>query len=253
MPTRLSTELYRQSQQAPFIFSGRIQKIHANNLQGIAPESNHALVKIETVLVSPANLGNLKGRVVTVVLASPAKAGSLNIFWATSWVYDREIGVIEIARAAATKLMAAVGEVVDARLRALDERILDRIRDSDLVVAGTVIDVEELGVDAIAEGTTWRRALVRVSVAIKGNAGADVVIQFPGAGSPRWALAPRLVLGEEGIWILRRPSREPRMRLVKADGAWTALDPNDAHALSSLPRIEALIRASDLKISLGNR
>jgi hypothetical protein len=139
--------------------------------------------------------------------------------------------------------------VVNARLAALDEVVIDRVRGADVIVAGTVMSVEELGVDGIAEGTTWRRADVRIETVVKGTAGAEIAIQFPGVGSPRWAAAPRFVLEQQGVFILRRPSREPRMRKVRASGAWVALDPNDVHAPSSLSRIEAFVRL----VELGSR
>lgn len=247
MTTKLTPQLVKQSQEAPFIFLGRVRAVGENNLQGIAPTPEHALVQVEEVLMAPADLGELRGRVLTVVLASPAKRDTRAVWWATSWVFDREIGVVETARGEAAKVMAAATEVIGARLAALDARVAERVAGADLVVAGTVVSIEELGVDGIAEGTTWRRALVRVSSVLKGEAGAEIVIQFPGAGSPRWAYVPRLVLDQQGVWILRRPSREPRMRDVKVSGAWVALDPDDVHALSSLPRIEALARVADLR------
>ena len=117
----------------------------------------------------------------------------------------------------------------------------------NLVVAGTVASIEDLGLDGIAEGTTWRRAVVRVSTVLKGQAGAEAMIQFPGVGSPRWATVPRLVLDQQGVFILRRPSREPRMRKVKASGVWVALDPDDVHASSAQARIEGLVRMAALQ------
>ena len=246
MATKVSSRLLDQSREAPFIFSGRVRAIGENNLQGIQPAANHALVEVEEVLIAPASLGDLRGRVVTVVLASPAKKGGRHTWWATSWIFGREAGLIETGRADARAVTEFARAIAEARLRALDERIFARITGAELVIAGTVLGVEDLGIDGVAEGTSWRRAAVRVSAVVKGEGGAEVVIQFPGAGSPRWAYAPRLVLGQDGVWLLRRPSKEPRMRAVKADGAWVALDPDDAHASSNLPRIEALARLAEV-------
>jgi hypothetical protein len=55
------------------------------------------------------------------------------------------------------------------------------------------------------------------------------------------------VLDQEGVFILKRPSREPKMRKVKASGVWVALDPNDIHALSALARIEGFVRIGALQ------
>ena len=246
MPTKLSALQIKRSQEAPFVFQGLVREVGKNNLRGIPPTSAHALVKVEEVLLAPSNLGDLRGRTLTVVLAKPATKGTRGVWWATSWIFGEEIGVIEVERAAGLTVMRAAAEVVGARLAALEKVVADRVAGADLIVAGTVVSIEELGLDGIAEGTTWRRALVRVSTVLKGQAGAEVMIQFPGAGSPRWAMVPRLVLDQQGVFILRRPSREPSMRKVKASGVWVALDPNDVHALSALARIEGLVRMAAL-------
>jgi len=247
MPTKLSALQIKRSQEAPFVFQGTVLDVGKNNLKGIAPSPAHALVKVEEVLVAPSNLGNLRGRTLTVVLAKTAKKGMRGVWWATSWVFGNEIGVIEVERATGLGVMQAAAEVVGARLAALDNQVAERVSGADLIVAGTVVAIEELGLDGIAEGTTWRLALVRVSIAVKGQAGAETTIQFPGAGGPRWVTAPRLVLDQQGVFLLRRPSREPRMRKVKASGVWVALDPNDVHASSALARIEGFVRMAALQ------
>jgi hypothetical protein len=247
MPTKLSALQIKRSQEAPFVFQGTVLDVGKNNLRGIAASSAHALVKVEEVLLAPSNLGNLRGRTLTVVLAKAARKGMRGVWWATSWVFGDEIGVIEVERATGLGVMQAATQVMGARLAALDSQVADRVSGADLIVAGAVVDIEDLGVDGIAEGTTWRLAFVRVSTVLKGQAGAETVIQFPGAGSPRWATAPRLVLGQEGVFLLRRPSREPRMRKVKASGVWVALDPNDVHASSALARIEGFVRMAALQ------
>lgn len=249
-PGTLATKLAKESQTAPFVFRGVVRAVGENNLQGIAAEANHALVEVEEVLAAPANLGDLRGRVLTVVQQGPAaaKKGTRGTWWATSWVFGNEIGVIETARAEAKAGAKAMRDqatdVTAARLAALDAQLAERIAGADLIFAGIVTSVDELGPDGIAEGTTWRRAHVRVTQAVKGAAGAEEVIQFPGAGSPRWANAPRFVVEQQGVWLCRRPAREAKMAKVSASGVWVALDPADVHTLSNLARIEALVLAA---------
>ena len=73
MPTKLSALQIKRSQEAPFVFHGVVHEVGKNNLRGIPPTSAHALVKVEEVLLAPSNLGDLRGRTLTVVLAKPAK------------------------------------------------------------------------------------------------------------------------------------------------------------------------------------
>lgn len=257
-PGRLAAKLAKESETAPFVFRGVVRAVGENNLQGIAAEANHALVEVEEVLAAPGNLGDLRGRVLTVVLQGPAaKKGTRGTWWATSWVFGQEIGVIETARAeakAGAKAMRDMAaDVTSARLAALDAQLAERIAGADLIFAGIVTSVDELGPDGIAEGTTWRRAHVRVTQAVKGAAGAEEVIQFPGAGSPRWASAPRFVVEQQGVWLCRRPAREAKMAKVSASGVWVALDPADIHTLSNLARIEALVQAGSAGAGTGKR
>jgi hypothetical protein len=244
MPAKLSKLQLERSREAPFIFQGRVRKLGANNLKGIPPAPNHALVEVEEILQAPSNLGDLRKRVLTVVLKRPAKATTSGVWWATSWVFGDEIGVVELDRAEGARAATVRADVAGSRLSALDDLLVARIEGADLVVAGGVVSIEDLGLDGIAEGTTWRLAAVRVTHVVKGQAGDEAIVQFPGRGSPRWAMAPRLVLDQQGVFILRRPTREPRMKRVKTTGVWVALDPNDVHAPSALSRIEALVHAA---------
>src|SRR4249920_668617 len=111
MPTKLSALQIKRSQEAPFVFQGVVRDVAKNNLRGIPPTSAHALVKVEEVLLAPSNLGDLRGRSLTVVLAKPAKKGMRGVWWATSWVFGDEIGVIELERAAGLGVMRAAAEV----------------------------------------------------------------------------------------------------------------------------------------------
>jgi hypothetical protein len=249
MPIKLSKLQLERSREAPFIFQGRVRALGENNLQGIPSAPDHALVDVEEVLQAPSSLGDLRKRVLTVVLNRPAKRTTHGVWWAKSWVFGDEIGVIELDRAEGVRAVTVWTDVVGSRLAALEDLVLARVSGADLIVAGAVVSIEELGLDGVAEGTTWRRAAVRVTGVVKGQAGDEVLIQFPGIGSPRWATAPRLVLEQQGVFILRRPSGEPRMKRVKASGVWVALDPNDVHAASALPRIEALVRKAALQPS----
>jgi hypothetical protein len=107
MPTKLSALHFKRSQEAPFVFQGVVRDVGENNLRGIPPTSAHALVKVEEVLLAPSNLGDLRGRTLTVVLAKPAKKGMRGVWWATSWVFVDEIGVIELERAKAPSALRA--------------------------------------------------------------------------------------------------------------------------------------------------
>ena len=88
-----------------------------------------ALVLIEEVVVSPPVLGDLKGKTVTVYLESPqgVKTNDRATFFATSWHYGKNLGVVEIGRT--TETAAGLREsIAGERLLEHDEQVEERIR-----------------------------------------------------------------------------------------------------------------------------
>jgi len=240
----LPKRLVQPSIDAQFVFTGRVEALGRNNLEGMPAAGNHAIVRVLDVLLSPSSLGELRGRSVTVVLSTKAAVGSIATFWARNWVIGRELGVIELARQAGKAKLEVKSELVDIRLRALDAKISERLKKASAVVAGTVIHLKEVGVTPEGEGTFWWLAPIRVSATIAGVGDAEMQILFPGMGGPRWRLAPRFVLGQEAVWILRAvPEDLPAGKLTDAV-AFIALEPEDVHAPSDAARLEALASLS---------
>src|SRR5215467_9379693 len=134
------TALSDVARRASFIFRGRVRSLGKHNLDGVQNEERMALVRVVEVIVAPPTVGDLTGRTITVYLESTRdlRANAEATFFATSWHYGRNIGVIEIARTA-TPVAELRPRVVDERLEAFNANLETRIRRASLIVSGHVL------------------------------------------------------------------------------------------------------------------
>src|ERR1039457_659304 len=120
-----------QVRMAPFIFTGRILKAEGSTVAQVAAQAGVGVVKVDAVLRSPAVLGRLEGRSITLRFADgkATKPGTRAMFFASSWVYADGLAVAEVGRSALPKdvrLMRAL--ITAAELRVIDEPLLQRLR-----------------------------------------------------------------------------------------------------------------------------
>ena len=269
--TPISAERVSQwAQASAFVFTGRIEAMGSTNLDGVEPEPRMATVQVEDVAVAPPDLGDLRGRVITVYLETPddLDAGDQVTFFARSWQYGRNIGVVEIGRTSVPA--SSVGpNIVAAQLQQLDDQLVARIRDADAVISGLVTATHPVprtaDLPGFVEGVQWWVAEMWIGSVEKGQPPEDQRIWFPEGGENHWGIVPKAHPRQEGVWLLR-PLAEPgeddhpedrpdqhgfddeypdkRGRKDPDDGErrLMARERLDFHALSDLPRIRALLR-----------
>jgi hypothetical protein len=256
------------SRDAAFVFSGRVTALGASNLDGVEPEDRMATVEVEEVALAPRELGELRGQTVTVYLDTTEglEAGQQATFFAQSWHYGRHIGVIEVSgtrevgrtRFRATDLKQAV---IAERLRQFEEQLEERIRDADVVLSGRVLRTYPAerteGLPGVVEGVEWWNADLWIGSVEMGQPPEDQRIWFPEGGDREWGPVPKAYPGQTGVWLLRAvtepgendtesldrppPAEETRPADGPTERRLMAVDPLDYHALSDLPRIQALI------------
>jgi hypothetical protein len=243
------------SRRASFVFRGRVKAVGKSNLDGVEPDERMAIVQVGEVVVSPPVLGDLTGKNVTVYLesAKDVKANDEATFFATSWHYGRNLGVVEIGRtsmAPADLRQAAIEE----RLREQDERLEARIRRATLIISGRVLSTfrtERQDLPGMTEGIEWWEAEMWVGTVEKGRPPKDLHIFYPVGGDREWGPVPKCYPGQIGVWLLgpvSEPDAEepkPQARGKKRKEALQeeklmALDRLDYQASSELPRVQAL-------------
>jgi hypothetical protein len=255
---------------AAFVFSGRVQALGASNLDGVEPEDRMATVEVEEVALAPPDLGDLRGRTVTIYLETTEglEAGQQATFFARSWHYGRNIGVIEVSGVkevgrTSARAGALRQPIIAARLRQLEEQLEERIRDAEVVLSGQVVATYRAerpeGLPGLDEGVEWWNADLWIGSVEKGQPPEDRRIWFPEGGDREWGPVPKAFPGQTGAWLLR-PVTEPEEdddRVERAGGPRSryqkgypgageerrlmAVDPLDYHAMSDLPRIQALL------------
>jgi hypothetical protein len=234
-----------------FVFQGKVNKVGESNLDGVDPNERMITVKIGKVVIAPRILGDLTGQTVTVFLQSPKgmREGQQVTLFAAPWHYGNNLGLIEVGR---TDLTA--GEVqqstIDERLRQLDEQLEERVRSAEIIVSGSVISTQpsELteGLPGMEEGVEWNQAQIRIETMEKGDAPADLRILFPKGGDREFGPVPKYNVGHKGVWLLRSAAefdegQEQESHLTEREEKLIAQDPLDFHAISALPRIQALL------------
>ena len=244
------------SRRASFVFHGRVKAVGKSNLDGVESDDHMALVRIDDVVVAPPALGDLTGKTITVYLEAPTgvHANDQATFFATSWHYGRNIGVVEIGRTSmpATELRPTV---IDERLQEYDAQLEARIRRAELIISGRVIftfRTEHKDLPGIDEGIEWWEAEMWVGTVEKGRPPKDLHIFYPVGGDREWGPVPKCHPDQIGVWLLgpvsepdkaeRKPGRRgKKWKETAGQRKLMALDPLDYQAISVLPRVQALL------------
>ena len=244
------------SRRSAFIFRGRVRGVGKSNLEGVPVEDRMALVQVGEVIFAPPALGDLTGKTVTVYLESAGglKNNDQTTFFATSWYYGTNIGVIEIGRSDAD-VSELRQSIAGERLLEHDEQVEERIRRALLIVSGKITSTfrsKQPGLPGRDEGVEWWEAALFVASVEKGRPPADLHIFFPVGGDREWGPVPKFCSGQTGVWLLG-PVSEPdveqpkpagrgkKKRESRSEERLMALDQLDYHASSALPRIRALV------------
>lgn len=256
-------QLSKWTAVSAFVFTGRIIALGTSNLDGVEPEKRMATVQVKHVALAPSELGDLRDRVITVYLKTTRdlSEGDEATFFARSWHYGRNIGVVEIGRTSSST-MSIGKDVVEARLQQLDQHLVDRIQGARVIISGRVTGTSRVeqrdNLPGTEEGVEWWVADMWIGSVEKGRMPDDNRIWFPEGGDSRWGAIPNVHVRQEGVWLLRpitamdQDENEPDEGLhrerfrddIDSESRLMAIDTLDYHGLSNLPRIRTLLRWS---------
>jgi hypothetical protein len=207
-------ELIRQSEM---ILRVTVKTIGSSTVPASDP-AKLTVITLDEVIAGPDLLKSFKGQDITVLLASPGavKQGEQRILFANSWTFADSIGVVEVgsqtttAQAADAKGLAE--EMQRAKTTQNDQLLRAKLESATLVVAGFVRAVKARPVRSAKEQTKlsehdpqWTEAEIEVREVLKGSSTTNSIsIVFPASNDVMWIGAPRLSVGQDGVFLLSR-------------------------------------------------
>jgi len=233
--------------QSDLIFVGTVSALGKASFSGVPASQRTIVARVDTVIEKAAVIPLAPGDNVTIEVRDPAgfREGMQATFYTRGWIIGegiavREVGHVPVAQTMSSTAVAEVKREVDqTRSQVSDAQLAARMQAADVVVVGRVVGVQ--GVTLQPRGAPparitehdpeWREAVIQVDSAIKGAApNSRLVVRFPASRDVQWVYAPKLTVGQEGTFILKRDevSGAPKARLAGAEvQPYTALSPQD--------------------------
>jgi hypothetical protein len=231
---------------ASFIFSGRVEQFGATTERGIEIRDATVVVLVTQALRTPDAVGDLTGTRLTVHLKDPQsfKVGDEAIFYAAGVVYGQSIVVEEVSPPELLtdeNRVQHIGRVRQALLDLPDRQLQAHADESDLVVVARVADVQPARAQTLPishHDPVWYEATLQVQSVETGRASRGVLkILFSASRDVSWHNAPKLLVGQEGVFILHRQFIEE----LNAEN-YVLLHPIDFQPREQTERIRRLLK-----------
>jgi hypothetical protein len=253
-----SAAVHEWAAQSGLVFSGTVQRENDATMTAVPADAGTVVVRVDRVLKAPPVLTGLVGKEITLLPAagSSVTAGQRSVFFTRGWLYGDSLAVIEVGRLqqaddqATGRLDAEMDEVSrlidEADRRAADDRLMERLRQADMVVTGRVLETHPLQREQpgpVSEhDPEWWEATLEVNSADKGQLPFDrrLNVFFPDSTDEFWIDSPKLAPGMEATFVLQRDQAEKGFPVHRIAGL-TALDPLDVQPVEALPRVRDLL------------
>jgi hypothetical protein len=259
-----------QPPKATFIFKGTIRSLKQTTMPNVPVDDATVVVHVDQVLEAPRSLARLAGNDITVRLSKGPKVAPKQqfVFQAAGWIFGRSVAVLSLSHDAVSATSApAAGVATDPVQRKRNRDLEGRVAEADLVISGKVLVVRLPGSGLPAASAPeparpesehkpeWREAVVAVEKVHKGSGAAtQVTLRFPNSKDVAWFRAPKFDVGQQGYFILHKPTAEaaaaappaPRAPPAPAIGdiVYTALHPLDFQDYSQQLQLQTAISSS---------
>jgi hypothetical protein len=246
------------ARQSRFIFRGTVDKLQAATMSAVPVSESTAVITVDEVIRAPQVLGELTGKQITVQWS---EAGALEergqaVFFTDPWLYGdgvavREIGRLEVRRRAAeadnVRLRRQITELTG---RLPDDELRRHLAEVEAVVVGSVCNNRPLEsrrrLPVTEHDPQWWEAIIAVESVEKGDIPQPTVpVLFAASMDVMWFQAPKLRVGQAGVWLLHRGRAmtvEAKAYAVPVPSAYVVLHPLDAHPRDQVERIRATLR-----------
>jgi len=227
------TNLEDWVRESNLIFRCTVTRLADVTVKTVPASNNTIVVKVDEIIQAPKSFDYFVGKEVTVYLkdATAVKAGDRAIFFTRGWLLGQSAAVQEVGRLKGVSTAAVRKQIAAAGQRLKEKGLRDRIVSAELVVMGKVTDIRvPVRPRPIGEhDPQWLEAILAVESVLRGDRTLkNVGVWFPGSKDIVWAAMPKLTVGQEGIWFLRKEGNL---------AAYTAPDPQDFQPKSQLDLI----------------
>jgi hypothetical protein len=205
------------AQESPtFVFRGTVVQSGAATFAEVPAGEDTVVVHVDEIIDAPDLLRDYEGQDVTVKLGRGQRAdeGKSYLFRTAGWIFGAGLGVrcLSLSAAGDAQLQRAAEEVQATRTNALRARA----QRAELVVTGQVAQVRKVprpaGQPITEHDPDWQEATVTVHDVARGGrrqtAGRRVVVRFAGSRDVKWALSPKFVVGDRGLFMLGEKTAE---------------------------------------------
>ena len=230
------------AKQATFVFEGTVRKLRTATVPDVPVDDRTAVVHVDRVAKAPAALAGYGGQDITVQLGPGAalKRGQRAVFYTEGGLFGESLAVRSLGHTDVGRTTSAEQSRDPVQEKTAHD-LEAHVADADLVVRGRVARVRVPTASLrrprgpVSEhAPRWQEAVVDVDEVGKGRSPRkQVVVWFPSSTDVRWARAPKLHAGQEGVFLLHKGDAP----------AYTALHAQDVQPPHAAEEVLALARS----------
>lgn len=208
--------------ESNFVFRGTVKELNAATMPSVPITKQTVIVHVDQVLKASKMLSGYEGKDITVKLAKglKPKPGGQAIFYTNGWLFGDSIAVQSAGQTALTKASRATA--AGPFQLTSDSELHEHVSDAVLIVTGKVVSISQVAptesrssksksknsreTTRVSEHSAyWNEAVVEIASVDKGRfSKRQITVRFPSSSDVAWAKAPKLNVGQEGVFILHR-------------------------------------------------
>jgi hypothetical protein len=227
---------------ATYVFQGTITK-------GADP-GGPAVARIDEIYWGADSGGGAPGEKVRIFVRGAVKEGESHVWFADVTAWRDLLELREIDRRPAQSRDAVVRDVRSAAAAVADERVAAHLAEADAVIEGEVVSArgtnDERRSVRSEHDPLWAPAEIAVTRVLRGDVGKRVTVLYPTSDDIAWTHAPKLTVGQKGVFVLHRTA--PRALPQAAAAVFYLVTYQDFYPPAEVPRIRKLVTRSGQEV-----
>jgi hypothetical protein len=234
--TNVTPELVREVAESSFAFRATITQVHAKTLPDDVDPANLVVARVDAIGFAGSDITELRdtwGSTLTIDLkTADLPVGATAYFFTRLEAYNG--GQLEVAEVGRVPARPDLGAEVSRIRKLLDGNPLyAALATSESTIAGRVTAIRPSGERCGSEHCPgWQIATIEVTATPCGTASPTIEVAFAGSDDVAWIGAPKLHVGQEGVFLLHRLAGTPALAVTRAI---------EVQSTTELATIEALL------------